>query len=332
MHIAATDQDIAAADADAVVLGIYAEGPLSRVAQAVDRVTGGLLAKLKEQKEFGGKPYELLPIVAPAGLKTPLLLLVGLGPQVKFDPGMAYRTAAAAARQLASKPRARVAIYLADDLSPQLVESGLAGAMAGCQGQDLYRAEKNRHPFETLLWAGAPHAALVHGQILGESVNLTRRLVNEPPQDMYPESFAASAGQVADECGLSIEVWDEQRLRQERCGSLLAVAKGSSRPPRLVILRYQGAAEQDPLLAIVGKGVTFDSGGLSLKTTDGMLTMKCDMAGAATMLGAMRAIALLQVAGQRRRAGRAGGEHDRPRRDEAGRRAHGPQRHHDRSP
>jgi leucyl aminopeptidase len=295
MHIAPLAEKITAAAADAVALGVYADGPLSAAATAVEQATGGLIARLKEQKEFSGKPYELLTIVAPAGFQTPLLLLVGLGPREKFDAGMAYRSAAAAARQLAAKPRSRVAMYLGDGWSAEQIESGLAGAMVGCQGQDLYRAEKNRHPFETLLWAGADHATLARGQILGESVNLTRRLVNEPPQDMYPESFAAAAGQVADECGLSIEVWDQHKLEQERCGSLLAVAKGSSRPPRLVIVRYQGAGENDPVLGIIGKGVTFDSGGLSLKTPDGMLTMKCDMAGAATMLGALRAIALLKL-------------------------------------
>ena len=133
------------------------------------------------------------------------------------------------------------------------------------------------------------------GQILGESINLTRRLVNEPPQDIYPESFAAKAAEVAKACGLECEIWDQPKLEKERCGSLLAVARGSSRPPRLVILRYQGAKPQAQMLALVGKGVTFDSGGLSLKPTDGMLTMKCDMAGAATVLGAMQAIAQLKL-------------------------------------
>ncbi len=112
---------------------------------------------------------------------------------------------------------------------------------------------------------------------------------------MYPESFADRAAEVAAECGLKIEIWDQTALEAERCGSLLAVARGSSRPPRLVILRLSRRQSRPSSLAIVGKGVTFDSGGLSLKPTDGMLTMKCDMAGAATMLGAMRAIALLKL-------------------------------------
>jgi leucyl aminopeptidase len=175
------------------------------------------------------------------------------------------------------------------------VEAGVCGAMAGCQGQDLYRAEKKRHPFEELLWSGGGQAALQSGQVLGESTNLTRRLVNEPPQEIYPASFAEQAAQVSRQCGLELEIWDQQRLEAEACGSLLAVAKGSSRPPRMVILQYQGAGSDDPLLALVGKGVTFDSGGLSIKPTDGMLTMKCDMAGAATVLGAVQAIARLKL-------------------------------------
>jgi leucyl aminopeptidase len=167
--------------------------------------------------------------------------------------------------------------------------------MVGCTGQDLYRAERKRFEFGELLFAGVDADSIERGRILGESVNLARRLVNEPPQEIFPESFAARAREVAQSCGLEIDVWDEKRLEAERCGSLLAVARGSNRPPRLVILRYRGAAADAPWLAIVGKGVTFDSGGLSLKTPEGMLTMKCDMAGAATMLAAMQAIARLKL-------------------------------------
>ena len=126
-------------------------------------------------------------------------------------------------------------------------------------------------------------------------MNLTRHLVNEPPDNIYPETFAARAAEVAKAAGLECEIWDQPRLEKERCGSLLAVARGSSRPPRLVILRYRGGKPNAPTLALVGKGVTFDSGGLSLKPSDGMLTMKCDMAGAATVLGAMQAIACLKL-------------------------------------
>jgi leucyl aminopeptidase len=174
-------------------------------------------------------------------------------------------------------------------------EAGLCGAIVGCQGQDLYRAEKNRHHFGTLAWSSAHDRAVEQGRILGEAVNLTRKLVNQPPDVMYPETFADAATQIARENGIEIDVWDGERLEAERCGALLAVAKGSSRPARMVKLRYAGGPKDALPLAIVGKGVTFDSGGLSLKPSDGMLTMKCDMAGAATMLGALQAIAQLKL-------------------------------------
>ncbi len=112
---------------------------------------------------------------------------------------------------------------------------------------------------------------------------------------MFPSAFAAAATQIAAEIGLEIEVWDETQLQQQRCGALLAVARGSAKPPRLVIVKHHGADSSQPTLALVGKGVTFDSGGLSLKPSDGMKTMKCDMAGAATVLAAMRAIAQLKL-------------------------------------
>ncbi len=116
----------------------------------------------------------------------------------------------------------------------------MAGAIVGCQGQDLYRAEKQRYPFEAVVWRGAQEPAIAAGRILGESVNFSRRLVNEPPQEIYPESFCSRAGELAVECGLEIEAWDEDRLRQERAGALLAVARGSTRPPRLLVLRHRG--------------------------------------------------------------------------------------------
>ncbi len=291
-HIATKPVDT---QADAIVVGAFSDAPLTGCAAQVDAAIGGAITHLMEAKEFIGKPYEVLPLAGPAGIKARLLVVVGLGEEGKFDVGVAYRAAAAASRALAAKPRSTVAFFLDACDTPQRTEAALCGAIVGCQGQDLYRAERNRHPFGTLLWAGGQAAAVATGQILADSVNLTRRLVNEPPDVIYPETFAERAAEVARECGLEIEIWDEARLKAERCGSLLAVNKGSSHPARLVILRYNGGAKGAAPLAIVGKGVTFDSGGLSLKPPDGMLTMKCDMAGAATMLGALRAIALLKL-------------------------------------
>jgi leucyl aminopeptidase len=295
MNISRTTTPLAELDADAIVVPFVSDSITDGPMSAVDRATGGLIVRLVEQKELTGKKYELVPLFAPPGIKARQILALGLGDRSTLDTMTVHRAAAAAARHLAGKERARVAFFFGGAIKSEQAEHAVAGAIVGCQGQDLYRAEKKRQPFGELLFADVEDATIERGRVLGESVNLARRLVNEPPQDIYPDSFAARAREVANSCGLEIEVWDEKRLEKESCGSLLAVARGSNRPPRLVILRYRGAAAEAPTLAIVGKGVTFDSGGLSLKTPEGMLTMKCDMAGAATMLAAMKAIAELKL-------------------------------------
>ncbi|MEX2115195.1 MAG: leucyl aminopeptidase [Pirellulales bacterium] len=294
MQIKGTRTRVGETAADALVVGVYEDAPLAGAAAEVDAALGGAIRALVERKEFTGRRYELAPLLVPMGLARQTLV-VGLGRAEAFDAGAAFRCAASAARQLAAKPRAQVGFFLGDGWSDEWTEAAVAGAVTGCQGQDLYRAEKNRHPFGSVAWSGGSAEAIARGIVIGEAVDLTRRLVNESPDEIYPETFAARAADVAHHCGLEADIWDADRLNTERCHALLAVAKGSSRPARLVKLRYRGAAKDAPVLAIVGKGVTFDSGGLSLKPSEGMLTMKCDMAGAATMLGAMQAIATLKL-------------------------------------
>lgn len=295
LQIERTDQPIAQVDAETVVVFAHANGPLRGPTAAANEATGGLITRLIEASEISGKPHEIVPLLGPTGIAARQLIVAGLGDAERLNSGVLYRSSAAAARHAAAKARNKVAVYLPEGLSNKQAESAIAGLIVGCQGQDLYRAEKKRHSFDQLLISGASEQAIASGRVLGEHVNLTRRLVNEPPDVIYPASFAEWAQRVASEAGLSAEVWDEQRLKAERCGALLGVAKGSSQPPRLVILRYSGGRAGDKPLALVGKGVTFDSGGLSLKPSDSMLTMKCDMAGAATVLGAMGAIAKLKL-------------------------------------
>jgi leucyl aminopeptidase len=295
MEVLAESRDVQNIECDALVAGLFADGEFTPTIAALDGVLEGRLRRLRERGELTGKPNEIVVLHDPPGLKTPLLVVVGLGAADKFHAGTAYRAAAAAARSLSGKARRTVAFLLSDGPAAAWTASAVAGAISGTAGTDLYRAEKKRNAFERLLWSGANSVALARGTIVGESVNLARRLVNEPPSVMYPEEFAKQATNVAAECGLTCEVWDERRLKNERCGSLLAVASGSDRPSRLVILEHRGGKPDEPPIAIVGKGVTFDSGGLSLKPTDGMVGMKCDMAGAAAMLATMQALARLQV-------------------------------------
>jgi leucyl aminopeptidase len=285
--------------ADALVVGVYSQQPTSGAAAAADAALGGAIGRLIESGDFKGKLGETATFWPAASVRPRQIVLVGLGEREKFKRGEAFRASAAASLLVAGKKRERVVFALGEDWPAAETESGIAGAIVGCQGQDLYRAERKRHPFQEIAWAVSEVAfttgALDAGRVLGESINLTRKLVDQPPSEIYPESFAKQAQAAAAELGLAVEVWDERKLAAEKCGSLLAVAQGSTRPARLVIWRYNGGKKDQAPLALVGKGVTFDSGGLSIKPSDGMKTMKCDMAGAATVQGAMQSIARLKL-------------------------------------
>jgi len=284
-----------AVTADALVVFLAEGGVGSGAAAAIDAATSGLLGRLAAAGEITGKRCECVPILAPGGLRAGQLVVAGIGKREEFDAGTAYKAAATAARHLAGRPRSRVAFVAEPGWTPRQIEQAVAGAATGMVGQDLYRAEKKRSRFGSTVWLGAAPDAVARGRLLGDGVNLARRLVNMAPDDLYPQSFADEAAVVAGRTGMQIEIWDEDHLARERCRALLAVARGSSRPPRLVLLRYRGpgASGDRPDVALVGKGVTFDSGGLSLKPSESMLTMKCDMAGAAAMLAAAATLAAL---------------------------------------
>lgn len=290
MKVTGTENGIAEFAGDVLVVGTY-EGELSPPANQLDNLIGGGITRLVESKDISGKPNEIVQILAPSGYPVLRILVVGLGQKEDLNLQRAYEASAAAALALSAKKVEKAGYYLDDFWPTELVEQAIAGALVGCSGQDVYRREKKQNPPGEILWSSATDEVIERGIALGNAINLTRSLVNRCPADIYPATFAEEAAVVAENHNLNIEVWDKDKLTEENCGSLLAVARGSVKEPRLVILRYNGGKEGEPPLALVGKGVTFDSGGLSLKPSDGMITMKCDMAGAATVLGAMKAIA-----------------------------------------
>lgn len=293
MKVSASSDASALISCSALVVMTYDGTQLSGSAALLDAATGGAISRLFERGEASGKLGRTVVFHDLPGVKAESVLVVGAGPESAFDEGAAFRIGGAALKRLADRARNRVAIDLSG-MSATVSAACIAGAMNGCVGQDTFRAEKNLKAIDELACCQTTEAAISRGVIIGEGMLLTRELVNLPPNYMYPEAFAKRAAAVAVTCGLELEVWDELRLRRENCNALLAVNAGSARPPRLLILRYPGTAKTDPL-ALVGKGVTFDSGGLSLKPTEGMTTMKCDMAGAATVLGTLQTIARLKL-------------------------------------
>lgn len=293
------------AEADWLLVGVPETLELTGPLATLDQAIGGQLSRLKETGDLAGKLAEAVALRGLTGLKAPRILCVGLGKAEQQTESGLYKAYVTAARQITGKNQLKVAVAIPGKVEqpPAVVVRTIATALlvAG-QGQDLYRADRQRYPLTSIHFlaeAGTDlpqlRQAVEEGAILGNSVNLTRELVNQPPSTIFPISLAERAVQVAAECGLTCQVFDEARLKQERMNALLAVAQGSVQPPRMVILDYNNAPAGAPVLTLAGKGVTFDSGGLSLKPTDSMLTMKCDMAGAATVLGAMQAIAKLKL-------------------------------------
>jgi leucyl aminopeptidase len=284
--------------ADALVVGLTENGDLCPSLAALDAATDGWFGRLIELKQISGKQGEISLLASPLTSGPTMVLVIGVG---KHGVGkqtdrrsLAFDCSASAIRRLADRPRQRALIALAETFPASAHDSIVAGAIAGCEGQSIYQSEPPLHPPAEIQFSALSQDALQRGSVIGQSINHTRRLVNEPPAMIYPASFAGRAGELAAEVGLSVEIWDEQKLATEGCRAILAVGAGSSKPPRLLILRHLGGGKQAPI-ALVGKGVTFDSGGLSIKPSDGMVDMKCDMAGAATVVGVMIALAKLGV-------------------------------------
>ncbi len=301
MRLTLQSTPLAEIAADWLVVGLWENEALAGSVRELDAKLGGLVAKLIEQRDVAGKPKELTPLYQVAGLAAKRLLLVGLGPRGKADYASLLSSSAAAAKMLSTKPTQRIALAIPEGAlnADAALRACAQGMYQGSSTAGIRKSATERTPPDEVCLIvravdGTVQEATMRAEIEGRATNLARELVNLPPCDLYPETFAERARDVASKAGLQAQILDEGQLVAECMNSLLAVACGSERPPRLVVLRHlKGGAK--PTLALVGKGVTFDSGGLSLKTTDQMVDMKCDMAGAAAVLGAMQAIAELNV-------------------------------------
>ena len=274
----------------------------------LDELSGGLVSSALDSEEFAGKEGEqcYFHLVGNNKLKARRLLLVGAGEAADYRSGQVSQMAGTAVRSLRSKNVKSIAVLpRASGDAEQTAATAVEGAFIALFDPDKYRTvDKEQKTIDRLVLVveGAEEDALTRGvekgRIIGEAINFTRDLSNEPGAYMTPTDMAERAREIANEFGLSIDVLDEARMEQEGMGSLLSVARGSDQPAKLIILKYTPAGkpetESSGLLSFVGKGVTFDSGGISLKPGENMELMKYDMTGGATVLGAMRAIAQLK--------------------------------------
>jgi len=305
MNVQPTRRPIASVEADVLALGLF-DGEEVPPASASGTALLGILARLIETKEAPKSPGEVASLLGLApresGLAAGSVMVFGLGKREKFDAGAAFAAGVAVGRKLASKARERVAVALPEAGEPDAIASALVeGLIVGTRGPDFRKAEPARHPFANLaiiVPEGALStidAAVARGEVVGRAVNLARDLANLPPAEKRPTSYAARARQEGEAAGLKVAVWDRAKIEAERFGGLLGVAAGSDEAPAFVVLEHRGGGDSPPL-ALVGKGVTFDSGGLSLKPSASMEDMKSDMTGSAVVLAAMTAVARLGVA------------------------------------
>jgi leucyl aminopeptidase len=266
---------------------------------AIQSVAADLLAS----GELTGKPFESNLLHKPAGLKAKRLLLISGGAAKKFTAYELRRIAGAAVRTLKSRGLRSFAFIAPPSIPAEgAVRAIVEGALVGNFDPDYYRSDRKDQKIDTLTIVASgntDHASLEkaahEAQIIGESQNFTRDLVNEPSNRMTPTILAERASKMSQEVGLKCEVYGADKIKELKMGAFWSVAQGSDEPPALIVMTYEPAgAPAKPVVGLVGKGITFDSGGISIKPADGMEKMKYDMAGGATMIGAMRAIALLK--------------------------------------
>ena len=267
---------------------------------ALEKAVSDLIAS----GEVTGKAHETALLHRPHGLKAKRLLVVGAGKVKSFSHAEVRKAAGSAVRCLKPKMIKSCAFVLPDLPSgaEDAVRAIVEGALVADFDPDTYRSDRKDLSMKEITVV-APSASdqgklqqsLVQARIIGESQNFTRELVNEPSNRLTPTMLADRAKKMCESVGLKCETYGPDKIKELKMGAFWSVAQGSDEEPRLIVMRYepQGAPEK-PVLGLVGKGITFDTGGISIKPADGMEKMKYDMAGGAAMIGAMRAIALLK--------------------------------------
>src|SRR5262252_40364 len=306
MQITLATQPFASFDTDALVTYLFEESdPVQGRIAEIDQAAGGLLRKLVQSGELAGKTLEFTLLHAPTGQKAARLLLVGAGKRDQFSAAMLRKISGAALRHLKSRGIHKFVFAVRENAAAEEFAQAIAeGAIAADFETDKYKTDKKGDKFiDSVVVAGyseaernAGEAGLIRGRIIADAQNFSRDLVNEPSNKLTPRILAEKAEVMSREAGLAVEILDEHKIAGLKMGALLSVAQGSIEPPRVIVVTYTpaNATPGAPVVGLVGKAVTFDTGGISIKPADGMEKMKYDMAGGATMLGVMRALAALK--------------------------------------
>ena len=300
--------DPARIDADAVVIGVMrtTDGGIALApgAEPIDAALDGRLSATLVQLGATGKAGEQHRVTTFGATTAPVVLAVGVGdaPRTRrssLDPEQVRRAAGVALRELAGADHVAIALPLSNQGIRPIAEGALLGAYAYHRFRNASKPD-HRPPVNAIsivvddARSADAKRALARAQVVADAVCAVRDLVNTPPSDLHPKEFADFAAKLAEDNNLDIEILDERQLKKQGYGGIVGVGQGSINPPRLVRLEYRHPRAKKTI-ALVGKGVTFDSGGLSLKPTASMDWMKSDMGGAAAIILATVAIAQLKL-------------------------------------
>jgi len=268
-----------------------------------DATLAALAAPLIEGKDITGKFAEATWQLSPAGVEAQRVLFLGAGKAAKFGATELRNLAGTAARIAKGKNIKSFTLVLPNGIEANTAaRTATEGLVLGDFDVDTYRSDRKDQSLDEVTLAATADAevnklylAIAEGAVVSESQNLTRELALEPSNLMTPTLLAERARKMCEEAGIPCEVHGPEKIKELKMGAFWSVSQGSEEEPRLVVMRYEPEGASDgPVIGLVGKGITFDSGGISIKPSDGMEKMKYDMSGAATMIGAMRAIAFLK--------------------------------------
>ncbi|MGE3600359.1 MAG: leucyl aminopeptidase, partial [Dehalococcoidia bacterium] len=299
--------NLAAVEADAVVVNLFeAVTAPGGGTGALDQALGGQISALIDDGAIKGKRGEITTLFTFGRTPAKRVLIVGLGKQKDFDLDTVRSLAANVARALrkAGAKRAATIVHGAGiaGLDPEACAQAIAeGTVMGLYRFTKYKkSDGEQDPDEVVLVEHDPskidalQRGVSRGLILAEAVNFCRDMANEPSNQFTPSEMAARARQAADEAGLECQVLDREDMVELGMGALLGVAQGSHQPPKFIVLHYRGNPTTDQAIGLIGKGITFDTGGISIKPAAGMEEMKGDMSGGASVIAALRAIGLLR--------------------------------------
>lgn len=287
------DEALESISCEVLVLGAFSSGSGVEYAPQAAGLVELLGEALSDPPAFAGKAGETTTLTPLGKSPARTIVVVGLGNKAKAGPTELRRASASAIRRLRDRTDIACCLHIGID-APGVAQATVEGALLGNYRYEGVRSEPKPSKIGRIVFPGAPETEVERGQAIASATTLARDLMNEPASSLTPPALARRAAEVADLAGLECTILEEKELKERGFGGLIAVSQGSAEPPRLTILRYKPDSAKGKV-ALVGKGITYDTGGYSIKPGPSMEQMKTDMGGAASLIGVMSTLQHLRI-------------------------------------